>query len=248
MSILSTLILSTQLFLLILGSMLLWRSHYKWAFSLLLCSGIGSVVLLVSYICLFHIPPFATMWHTITWFILLTIILTLLLWHSTKLNKIYYMGGIICIIFIINNLLSFRISPYTLTPALNSFWFVPHVLFYIIAYACLGICCVWSVHNIIRNTNISSPFTLCFNIGYFCLFCGLLIGCLWAKNIWGHYWSWDSKECFALISLLIYTMCKCSLHKPKHFYILHIIAFITLLFTWFGVKYLHLSQNLHIYG
>ncbi len=248
MILLSTLILSTQLLFLILGCLLLQKGHHKWAFYLLLCSGIGSLTLLITYICLYHTPPFAIMWHTVTWFILLIVLFTLFIWKHTKWDKIYYMGGIISIIFIINNLLFVHISPYTLTPALSSFWFVPHVLVYIIAYACLSICCVWAIHNIIHNTNVSKPFIFCFNIGYFCLFCGLLIGCIWAKNIWGYYWNWDSKECFALISLLIYTMCKCSLHKPTLFYILHIIAYMTLLFTWFGVKLIHLNQNLHIYG
>ena len=32
------------------------------------------------------------------------------------------------------------------------------------------------------------------NIGYTFLTLGLLFGALWAKEAWGHYWTWDQKK------------------------------------------------------
>ena len=33
---------------------------------------------------------------------------------------------------------------------------------------------------------------------------GMLMGALWAKEAWGHYWSWDPKETWAAITWLSY--------------------------------------------
>ena len=33
---------------------------------------------------------------------------------------------------------------------------------------------------------------------------GMLMGALWAKEAWGHYWSWDPKETWAAITWLAY--------------------------------------------
>ena len=33
---------------------------------------------------------------------------------------------------------------------------------------------------------------------------GMLFGALWAKEAWGHYWSWDPKETWAAITWLAY--------------------------------------------
>ncbi len=35
---------------------------------------------------------------------------------------------------------------------------------------------------------------------------GMLSGALWAKEAWGHYWNWDPKETWALITWLLITI------------------------------------------
>lgn len=83
----------------------------------------------------------------------------------------------------------------------------------------------------------------------FCLVAGIFIGAVWANLSWGRYWGWDPKETWALITMLVYALL---LHFPwlkskskilNHkfeicFHIGSIIAFLFVLFTYFGVSYL----------
>ena len=72
---------------------------------------------------------------------------------------------------------------------------------------------------------------------------GIFIGAVWANISWGNYWSWDPKEVWALITLLVYTaplhntLWK-SFQKPMFFHIYGIIAFLSVLITYFGVNML----------
>lgn len=70
---------------------------------------------------------------------------------------------------------------------------------------------------------------------------GIFIGAVWANISWGNYWSWDPKEVWALITLLIYaaplhnTLWK-SFQKPMFFHIYGILAFLSVIITYFGVN------------
>ena len=91
-------------------------------------------------------------------------------------------------------------------------------------------------------------------IGYVFLTFGLLFGALWAKEAWGHYWTWDPKETWAFITWLGYLV---YLHhkynhkekKPFQSFLIVGIAFILLLVCWFGVNYLPTAQmSVHTYS
>lgn len=91
----------------------------------------------------------------------------------------------------------------------------------------------------------------------FCLTAGIFIGAVWANMSWGRYWGWDPKETWALITMLVYA---CLLHWPvikKYsaisiqqsallYHALSIVAFLFVLFTYFGVSYL--LGGLHSYA
>lgn len=70
---------------------------------------------------------------------------------------------------------------------------------------------------------------------------GIFIGAVWANISWGNYWSWDPKEVWALITLLVYAMplfpnVLRSFHKPMFFHIYSIFAFLSVIITYFGVN------------
>ena len=70
---------------------------------------------------------------------------------------------------------------------------------------------------------------------------GIFIGAVWANISWGNYWSWDPKEVWALITLLIYAMplfsnVLTSFRKPMFFHIYGILAFLSVIITYFGVN------------
>ena len=45
-----------------------------------------------------------------------------------------------------------------------------------------------------------------FKITVLLLAAGTILGALWADKAWGRFWSWDPKEVWALISLLVYLL------------------------------------------
>lgn len=84
----------------------------------------------------------------------------------------------------------------------------------------------------------------------FCLAIGIFVGAIWANLSWGRYWGWDPKEVWALITLMVYSL---ALHtdslpmfrKPMFFHLFAVVAFLAVLFTYFGVNFL--LGGLHSY-
>lgn len=76
----------------------------------------------------------------------------------------------------------------------------------------------------------------------FLLTAGIFIGAIWANVSWGRYWGWDPKEVWALITLLIYAAALHgeslpALRKPMNFHRFTVIAFLSVLITYFGVNF-----------
>jgi ABC-type transport system involved in cytochrome c biogenesis permease subunit len=85
----------------------------------------------------------------------------------------------------------------------------------------------------------------------FLLTVGIFIGAVWANVSWGRYWGWDPKEVWALITMLIYAL---AIHvqslkwfrKPIHFHLFCVVAFLSVLMTYFGVNFV--LGGLHSYA
>ena len=84
----------------------------------------------------------------------------------------------------------------------------------------------------------------------FLLALGIIIGALWANISWGNYWTWDPKEVWALITLIVYAF---PLHpslsvsrEPKKFFLYCTLAFLSVIITYFGVNIL--LGGMHSYG
>ena len=79
---------------------------------------------------------------------------------------------------------------------------------------------------------------------------GIFIGAIWANVSWGRYWSWDSKETWALITMLIYSAPLYAdikwLRKAQHMHIYMLLAFLSVLMTYFGVNYF--LSGMHSYA
>ena len=77
----------------------------------------------------------------------------------------------------------------------------------------------------------------------FLLTVGIFLGAVWANVSWGNYWSWDPKEAWALITMMVYAV---PLHRasipafrtPRFYHTYIIGAFLAVLITYFGVNYL----------
>ena len=79
---------------------------------------------------------------------------------------------------------------------------------------------------------------------------GIIIGAVWANISWGNYWSWDPKEVWALITLLVYLyplhMSQCDNHSSVRFHVWCVAAFLSVIITYFGVNLL--LGGIHAYN
>jgi cytochrome c-type biogenesis protein CcsB len=82
----------------------------------------------------------------------------------------------------------------------------------------------------------------CMVIGFTMLTLGLITGFVYAKSIWGRFWSWDPKEVWSGITWLFYAVL---LHqrltvgwRGRRSAIMAIIGFAVLVFTFLGVNLL----------
>ncbi len=133
----------------------------------------------------------------------------------------------------------------TLVPALQSPWFAPHVFVYIFAYCLLGVAVViawWKLADDLVYVSLAF------------LTIGMLFGALWAKEAWGHYWSWDPKETWAAITWLAYLVYIHYRQLPRHrerlaLWML-IGSFVLLQMCWWGMNYLPSAQgsSVHTYS
>ncbi len=136
-----------------------------------------------------------------------------------------------------------------LLPVLRSPFFSLHISTIVTAYILLfgimvvGIVAVFKPKDQMRMERLKSLSTAMLYPAVALLAIGIFIGAVWANVSWGNYWSWDPKEVWALITLLIYAaplhekLWK-SFHKPLFFHIYGILAFLSVLITYFGVNLL----------
>ena len=143
-----------------------------------------------------------------------------------------------------------------LVPALQSPWFYPHILVYIVCYSLMGVAAVIAIYGLIRRPLPSyiSPLTSSIvYIGLIFMTFGMMFGAFWAKEAWGHYWSWDPKETWAAItwlSYLVYVHYRLlPRHKERLTLCMLIISFALLQMCWWGINYLPSAQgsSVHTY-
>ena len=136
-----------------------------------------------------------------------------------------------------------QITP--LMPVLQSPLLSVHVMTVMCAYALfalqmmLGVYSFWT-SKLERITALSQ---LLLYPAIFLLTIGVFLGAVWANVSWGNYWSWDPKESWALITLMIYAipLHKASIgafNKPRFYHIYMISAFLAVLITYFGVNFI----------
>ncbi len=203
-------------------------------------------------------PPFRTLGETRLWYGIFMSLIGLILYFRWKFKWMLLYSKILAAVFLTINLLRPETFDQTLMPALQSPWFIPHVIVYIFAYALLtgaAIIGAKGLFLIYTHRNIKNSLLYADNlvyIGFAFLTFGLLFGALWAKEAWGHYWTWDPKETWALITWLVYLIYIHFRHRHKGktevpLWILT-IAMIFLLICWLGINYLPSAQSsVHVY-
>lgn len=154
----------------------------------------------------------------------------------------------------------------TLVPVLNSYWLVIHVAVIASSYGFLGLAAILAFVNLVlmallRSSNRESVLVSIRKItilvemiiiaGLGLLSIGTFLGGIWANESWGRYWGWDPKETWALITILIYAFITHmryipGLKKIFTFNLVALVAYSSVLMTYFGVNY-YLS-GIHSYA
>lgn len=141
-------------------------------------------------------------------------------------------------------------------PVLNTILLPIHVSIIMASYALFAVCTVISIAwLIVKNQDVCTMLTALNKVFLYpaisLLAVGIFVGAIWANISWGNYWSWDSKEVWALITMMIYAI---PLHSrsisqmtnDKNFHLFLIFAFLTVLMTYFGVNIL--LPGMHSYA
>ncbi|MCF6240984.1 MAG: cytochrome c biogenesis protein CcsA [Bacteroidales bacterium] len=153
-----------------------------------------------------------------------------------------------------------------LVPVLKSYWLTIHVSVITASYGFLALCALLGFLSLIlmifksekNKQRIDLTIAELTNINHISMIAGLylltlgtFLGGVWANESWGRYWGWDPKETWSLITIIIYTFVTHTrfipaLYKKYSFNLLSLLAFASVLMTYFGVNY-YLS-GLHSYA
>ncbi len=153
-----------------------------------------------------------------------------------------------------------------LEPVLNSYWLMIHVAVIVASYGpfALGMILGFVSLVLIFFTNEKNKTKMDLNIqeityinemsltiGLIMLTIGNFLGGQWANESWGRYWGWDPKETWALISIMVYAFVIHARFVPSLrgkwvFNLMSMFAFMSILFTYYGVNF-HLV-GLHSYA
>ena len=203
-------------------------------------------------------PPLRTMGETRLWYSFFLALIGYITYRHWKYNWLLAYSGLVASVFVCINIFKPEIHSENLMPALQSYWFIPHVTVYILSYSMLGAATIASfmqIHKLNRGVATQKLYQFIDNIvyiGFGFLMLGLLMGAIWAKDAWGHYWSWDPKETWAFITsaaYLIYIHMRLQNRHPKITLWMLPIAFVLLMITWIGVSYLPAAQSsVHVYS
>ena len=205
-------------------------------------------------------PPLRTMGETRLWYSFFLPVAGIITYIRWRYKWILSFSTVMSLVFICINLFKPEIHNKTLMPALQSPWFAPHVIVYMFAYAMLGAGAVVAVYLLVRSRKRAiepGVMDLCDNLVYVgtaFLTIGMLFGALWAKEAWGHYWSWDPKETWAAatwLGNLLYIHFRFQKNKQYRSALgILVFAFILLQVCWFGANYLPSAQgnSVHVYN
>lgn len=153
-----------------------------------------------------------------------------------------------------------------LQPVLNSYWLMIHVAVIVASYGpfalgmILGIVALILMLFTTKNNKAKMDLNIkeityinemALTVGLVLLTIGNFLGGQWANESWGRYWGWDPKETWALISIMVYAFVihmrfVPSLRGTWIYNFISIIAFYSILMTYFGVNF-YLS-GLHSYA
>ena len=239
-----------------IGAFAAWKDKKRSAYLMTITGLIVFFAFIVSMWISLERPPLRTMGETRLWYSFFLPLAGIIVYARWRYKWILSFSTILALVFICVNLLKPEIHSKTLMPALQSPWFAPHVIVYMFAYAILGAATVMAAYLLFfkKEETTAEEMDISDNLVYvglaFMTF-GMLFGALWAKEAWGHYWSWDPKETWAAITWLAYLVYvhyrRMPTHHPKLALWTLLVAFVLLQMCWWGINYLPSAQGTSVH-
>lgn len=200
-------------------------------------------------------PPFASMYQVLSDISLLFVVLMaviILIRPDVKWLSRYFCFG--AMIPLIGTLFMDRNMHWSLMPALRSPYFVPHVFSYVLSYSLCAVAFLVFIVGFIRKgewEKYEDAACLILRFAFPFMVCGMLLGALWADQVWGNYWTWDIKEVWSLITACLYL---CYFHArrvpkmKKVAVVFAMVGFAALIFTFLCVNVLpNIQGSMHTY-
>ena len=197
-----------------------------------------------------HIP-LSNGYETMLFMAWVLLVLTIVLFRKFRIIIVLGpLAALCCLLVAMMAGSSSEITP--LMPVLQSPLLSLHVMTVMGAYALfalqmfIGLYALFLIIKFKNNSSLPKITALSQFLLYpavFLLAIGIFLGAVWANISWGNYWSWDPKESWALITLMVYAV---PLHKtyvgifskPRFFHLYMVAAFFAVLITYFGVNFL----------
>ena len=153
-----------------------------------------------------------------------------------------------------------------LQPVLNSYWLMIHVAVIVASYGPFTLGMILGVVSLLlmifttkenkkkmqlNIEELTAINEMALTVGLVMLTIGNFLGGMWANESWGRYWGWDPKETWALVSIMIYAFVIHmrlipGLRGRWFFNLMSIVAFASILMTYFGVNFY--LAGLHSYA
>lgn len=145
-------------------------------------------------------------------------------------------------------------SVWEFAPALQSPFFIPHVLVYMISYCMGAVAFIIAVLSYFKKgddlVRYENGVYDCITIVFPFMTMGMFFGSIWANEIWGHFWSWDTKENFSLVTWSLYMLYLHFRRNPKlkkYARIFALIGFVGIIFTFLFANVFN-TGSVHAYS
>lgn len=173
--------------------------------------GVGLLLFVADWM-LAKAPPFGNMRHVLAFFPLVMVPASYYLRRYCKLNLTAWLATAAAIALIGALCMPLQAS-WRQMPALQSPWFAPHVIAYVVSYGLMTVAALLAVASYWNECRLQAADAVVRLSLPFMTF-GLWSGALWADSAWGGYWAWDIKEVWSLLTWGIYLLYLHLAHYP----------------------------------
>lgn len=214
-------------------------------------------------------PPFQTLFESLSWFAWCSNVTFLIV--TARKPRIHLAGLPVALLStwaMFFALLTRSPVPPPLSPPLQSYWFLWHVIIAFMAYAVFVVACsveitsLWVKRNPgsfgLRSSDVERFNRLSYLLvafGFPLLTFGIVSGAAWANDAWGRFWSWDPKETWSLITWTVFAAYLHAMSLPKwrerYAPFINILGFICMIITFIGINWLAKLlgiPSMHIYA